>query len=192
MSLTRRCNGGAGRTQYLKFGLTVAIFLAIGGCNSMKQEVDSMTEKTEIEKVIKSSITWAVNKDKDRMFLLFVNDSTLFYFSPDNASNVRGFEDFKEQVEQVFMNPAFKAIRSDFRDLQIEVSRSGECAWWSCYLDDINEWNGQPASWINVRWTGVLEKRDDNWIIVQMHFSHSLEDMQAAIRKAVDDAKTGK
>lgn len=38
-------------------------------------------------------------------------------------------------------------------------------------LDDINEWKGQPANWENTRWTGVLEKRDNNWIIVQMHFS---------------------
>ena len=177
---------------YLKLGLTIAIFLAIGGCSFMERSVDLTTERAKIEQVIKSSITWAVNKDKDSMFRLFVNDSTLFYFSTDNAGNVRGFDAFKKAVEQIFMNPAFKAIRSDFRDMQIDLSNSGECAWWSCFLDDINEWNGKPASWINVRWTGVLEKRDDNWIIVQMHFSHSLEDMQAAIRKAVDDAKTEK
>jgi hypothetical protein len=38
-------------------------------------------------------------------------------------------------------------------------------------LDDINEYKGNPASWVNVRWTGVLEKRAGNWVIVQMHFS---------------------
>jgi hypothetical protein len=154
--------------------------------------VEPVTEKSKIEKVIKSSITWAMNKDKDLLYSCFANDSSLFWFSPDNAGTIKGIDAFKELTEQVFMNPAFKAIKSDFKDLRIDLSRSGECAWWSCYLDDFNEWNGQPSNWKDVRWTGTLEKRDGNWVIVQMHFSHSLEDMQAAIRKAVDAAKAGK
>jgi hypothetical protein len=28
-----------------------------------------------------------------------------------------------------------------------------------------------------VRWTGTLEKRDGKWVIVQMHFSFSTEQM---------------
>jgi len=48
-------------------------------------------------------------------------------------------------------------------------------AWWYCMLDDINEWDGQPASWENTRWTGVLEKREGKWVIVQMHFSFAKE-----------------
>jgi hypothetical protein len=44
-------------------------------------------------------------------------------------------------------------------------------AWFYCILDDVNEWKGQPASWMNTRWTGVLEKRKEKWVIVQMHFS---------------------
>jgi hypothetical protein len=27
------------------------------------------------------------------------------------------------------------------------------------------------ASWENTRWTGVVEKRDGRWVIVQQHFS---------------------
>ncbi len=46
-------------------------------------------------------------------------------------------------------------------------------AWWYCKLDDINEWKGQSCSWENVRWTGVLEKIDDCWQIMQMHFSYA-------------------
>jgi len=44
-------------------------------------------------------------------------------------------------------------------------------AWFFCILDDINEWKGQPATWENTRWTGVLEKRDGRWVTVQQHFS---------------------
>ncbi|MFH1699086.1 MAG: nuclear transport factor 2 family protein [Candidatus Zixiibacteriota bacterium] len=58
------------------------------------------------------------------------------------------------------------------------MSQSGTVAWFSTILDDINEWNGQPANWINVRYTGVLEKREGNWVITQMHFSYDADAMK--------------
>lgn len=56
-----------------------------------------------------------------------------------------------------------------------QFSRSGDVAWFFRMLDDVNEWKGQPASWIDTRWTGVLEKREGRWRMVQMHFSHPVE-----------------
>jgi hypothetical protein len=133
-------------------------------------------EKVRIEEVIKASIGWAQTKDTDLLYRCFAKDESLFWFTPEAAGTTHGFESFKQTVEQVFLNDAFKAIRFEVRDLKINLSRSGDVAWYSCMLDDENEWNGQPASWINVRWTGVLEKREGNWVIVQMHFSYGTGD----------------
>ncbi len=142
----------------------------------MTQTIDPAAEKSRIEAIIKNSITWAQTKDKELLFGSFVDDSTLFYFSPDNAGTISGIDAFRQLVDDLFMNPAFKAIKAEFKDLRITLARTGDCAWWSCYLDDFNEWNGNPANWENVRWTGVLEKRGGAWKIVQMHFSHATED----------------
>jgi len=65
------------------------------------------------------------------------------------------------------------------KDLRINLSRTGEAAWYSAILDDFNEWNGQPASWVNARWTGTLEKRNGQWVIVQMHFSSATNEEAA-------------
>ena len=105
---------------------------------------------------------------------------------PDAGGTVRGFDAFKQQVEQVFLNPAFKAVGSEFIDLDVHLSRSGDVAWYSCILNDRNTWNGRPANWENVRWTGVLEKRDGAWVIVQQHFSYSEEDVAARVRRALE------
>ena len=32
------------------------------------------------------------------------------------------------------------------------ASESGTVAWYSCYLDDHGEWNGQSGGWDNARW----------------------------------------
>ena len=80
----------------------------------MTEKIDSRAEKAIVEQVIKNSIRWAVNKDKELLYKSFVNDSTLFYFSPDNAGTISGFAAFQELVDNLFMNPAFKAIKAEF------------------------------------------------------------------------------
>jgi hypothetical protein len=74
----------------------------------------------------------------------------------------------------------------DVRDLRVNFSRSGDVAWWSATLDDLGEWDGRPTGWRDTRWTGVLEKRDGAWVIVQMHFSFAADKVRA---KALADAK---
>jgi ketosteroid isomerase-like protein len=136
----------------------------------MSYEKQFTGEKAVIEEVIHNSIGWAVTKDKELSYSCFAKDSNLFFYNPDNSS-VIGFESFKNLTENFFMLPDFKAIGHEIRELRINLSKSGDVAWYSARLDDRNEWKGQPANWIDVRWTGVLEKRDGKWEIVQMHFS---------------------
>jgi ketosteroid isomerase-like protein len=130
---------------------------------------DNEVEKRLVEKAIRSSIGWAKNKDINLLYSVIANDANYVEVDP-NDRVVKGFQDFKK-AEAFWMNPDFKAIRYEIRDLTINFSKSGYVDWFFCMLDDINEWKGQPASWENARWTGVLEKRDNNWVIVQMHFS---------------------
>lgn len=137
----------------------------------MNHEIDIEAEKTAIEKVIESSIGWAVDKNKDLLFGCFADDENLFYFSPGDNGTIRGRKAFIELTENFFMSDDFRAIGFDIRDLEINLSRTGEVAWYHARLDDFNEWKGQPADWEDVRWTGVLEKRNGGWVIVQMHFS---------------------
>ena len=131
--------------------------------------LDIQNEKKLVEKVIHGSISWAKNKDINLLYSIIANDTSFLEIHPDEKV-VRGFEDFKK-AEKFWMNPDFKAIRYEIKDLSINFSNSGDVAWFFCMLDDINEWKGQPANWENTRWTGVLEKRDGRWVIVQQHFS---------------------
>lgn len=145
------------------------IFAFISCCNPDNKTVNQNDEKLSIEKVINNSIGWAKEKDLKLLYSVIANDSAYLEVHP-NDRVVKGFEDFKKS-EAFWMNPNFKAVRYQIRDLQINISKSGDAAWWYSILDDINEWKGQPANWENTRWTGVLEKRDGKWEIVQMHFS---------------------
>ena len=139
-------------------------------------------EKAKIEKVVRTSIEWALTKDQPALFGCFVQDSSFFFFQPDSKSTMEGFEAFRKETESFFMDPRFKAVSSEFKDLRIHLSKSGDAAWYSCLLTDHNTWDGRPANWDDVRWTGVLEKRQGRWAIVQMHFSMASDQVEAVAR----------
>lgn len=149
--------------------LIILIFVFTSCCKNENREVNQKEEKLLIEKVINNSIGWAKEKDINLLYSVIANDTEYLEVHP-NDRVVKGFEDFRKS-EAFWLNPDFKAIRYQIRDLQINISKSGDAAWWYSILDDINEWKGQPANWENTRWTGVLEKREGKWVIVQMHFS---------------------
>jgi hypothetical protein len=136
-------------------------------------EIDKSNEITLIEKAIHGSIGWAKNKDLKLLYSIIANDSNYLEVDP-NSEIIRGFDEFKKN-EVFWGNPDFRAIRYEIRDLKISVSECGTVAWYYCVLDDINEWKGKPAEWRDTRWTGVLEKREGRWVIVQMHFSFAQE-----------------
>ncbi len=136
-------------------------------------------EKARIAKVVRTSIEWAMTKDTLALYSCFAAGPDLFFFNPDTNAT-EGFQAFRELTESVFMDPRFRAVASRFDDLRIHLSKSGDVAWYSCRLMDHNTWDGRPANWDDVRWTGVLEKRRGDWKIVQMHFSKAEEHVAAA------------
>ena len=134
---------------------------------------DIQSEKKLVEKAIHNCFGWAVNKDFNLFFQTIADDPNFISVTPYNRVKFGINEVRKDSA--FWGGPHFKAIRHKISDLRIRFSQSGEVAWFYCVLDDINEWKGQPANWENTRWTGVLEKREGRWVIVQQHFSFASE-----------------
>jgi hypothetical protein len=126
-------------------------------------------EKQEVARVISSVIGWAKDKNLDLFYGSIAHDDDYVSVTPGQRV-IKRFEDVKQNVP-FWMSPDFKYVRHELKDLEIKFARCGEVAWFYCVLDDINTYKGEPASWENTRWTGVVEKRDGKWIVVQQHFS---------------------
>ncbi len=135
-------------------------------------------EIAEIENVVKMHIGWAVdNKNRAACLSTVVNNDELFFFQTDSKSTIRGINGLLNLIDNFFMLDEFKAIKTEIKDMRIHISPSLRTAWYSCILNDYNEFKGEPANWENVRWTGVLEKIEGKWKIMQMHFSKA-EDLR--------------
>jgi ketosteroid isomerase-like protein len=133
------------------------------------KEEKNETERKIVEKTISSVIGWVRDKNLDLLYGVIAHDTSYISVSP-RSRVVKKFEDVKQNVP-FWMSPEFKYVRHEMKDLRITFSRGGDVAWFYCVLDDINTYKGEPASWENTRWTGVLEKRDGKWVVVQQHFS---------------------
>ena len=132
------------------------------------------------------SIRWADNKDVDLLYsILPRDDPDFFMFFPNSSDTFIGWEPFERYVEEIYLDDAFRTTGYEVTDLRINISDSGNVAWFSAILYDSCEYHGIPHAWVDVRWTGVLEKRDGNWVIVQMHFSAATDAAEA------DDSEGG-
>jgi ketosteroid isomerase-like protein len=140
-------------------------------------KVDPAKERAAIAKVIHGNICWALTKDRALVESTMAHDADLFMFNPTSPATV-GWDELVANFK-IWMDPRFKATKCDIRELRINLSRSGDVAWWSAILDDLGEWDGKPTGWRDTRWTGVLEKREGTWVIVQMHFSYAAEKVRA-------------
>jgi ketosteroid isomerase-like protein len=106
-------------------------FLFLFSCNEKEGKVKNANDELKtIEQTIHSTIGWAKNKDIKLLYNIIANDSNFLEVSPEGRVT-KGFEYFKKN-EAFWMNPEFKAIRYEIKDLKITVSKSGDVAWWYC------------------------------------------------------------
>jgi ketosteroid isomerase-like protein len=146
----------------------VVLLMSGGTATAAESPPDLEAVRTTIEQ----SIGWAIEKDFEAMFRLWGDD--LFHFWLLSDSEVVGLDDFKRYSER-WQDPEFRGTRFEFKELRIVFSRSGDVAWYSCYLDDCGTFKGQEFCLNDVFQTGVLEKRDGRWVHVLIHGSYPVD-----------------
>jgi len=157
----------------MKAVLTITLLFFLYACSNSSPKMNEekvQQEKKSIEKVINDNICWALTKNLDLLYSTMQKDSTLLIVNPD-SSMIDGFSEVEQTARSFWMDPRFKATHSEVKNLRITLSENGTVAWYFCLLDDFGEWDGKPYKWENARWTGVLEKIKNRWVIRQMHIS---------------------
>lgn len=128
------------------------------------------SEREAIGRVIRDAICWALTKDRPLQESTMAHDEDLAIFWTDSDTTIFGWNQYMKLFD-IWLDPRFKATTTEIRDLRLNVSRSGDVAWFTATLDDLSEWDGEPRGARDIRWTGVLEKRGGKWVFVQMHGS---------------------
>jgi uncharacterized protein (TIGR02246 family) len=144
----------------------LAFYLILTGCT---QKIDLETEKTRIKEVVDRFEQFWETEDLDLLSKIMAHDSDMINYGSDASEIFVGWEHFNESVKS--MLPAFENTKIRVRDQMIKVHSSGKMAWFS----EIWDWDliagGQQVVIPNQRLTGVLEKRNNSWVLVQFHNS---------------------
>lgn len=164
--------------------------LVLISCTEANKAADRMADRHAITTVIDNSISWFKTKDFDLLFSTLVGDSTLFMYQPTSDATVRGIDQFRGYAD-IWNDTANRYVSHEIRDLQIHIGPSGDVAWFSADLDDCGEYHGKLGCWKNTRWTGVLEKRQGKWVIVQMHFSFAADQVADRVKKKLLSERMG-
>lgn len=163
------------------------IVLALAAVSLSAARVPPADERAVIEKLIHDNIGWALTKDRALAESTMVHDESLFIFNPNSDATI-GWSQHVKNFD-FWMDPRFKATKCEIWDLRLGVSGSADVAWWSCRLNDLAEWDGKAVGWKDTRWTGVMEKRDGQWRIIQMHFSFAADKIAAQAKAELEAEK---
>ena len=130
-------------------------------------------EKTNIEAVL-NKVVEASKKGNIEMFSeAIAHDKDLVCLGTARTENLKGWEQLKETMVKQFNILENTDITVNERT--IKIHDSGKVAWFSENLDFQFTMKEKPYTYKGVRQTGVLEKRDGKWLIVQLHMSVPLE-----------------
>jgi len=114
---------------------------------------------------------WQAISSQDVALLsrVVANDDELIVFGTDAAERWVGSSAFLSAEEQ--MMQVFDVENLHRRENTFQIHSGGNIAWFSTVFDLEISVEGVQASLNGLRTTGVLEKRDDDWVIVQLHTS---------------------
>lgn len=108
-------------------------------------------------------------EDVALMSRLMAHDADMVCFGTDASERWVGWDALKASVELQFA--AFENTKITVRDQVVKVGPSGDVAWFTEVMDWDLTAGGEPVKLEGARISGVLEKRDGAWVMVQFHTS---------------------
>ncbi len=156
----------------MKKGILFIIFYALifAGCNYQKSEtIDLKAEHLQVETVLEQFVIANENQDFELVEKIWASDENIVLIGTDSDERLVGWTMIERSVKHQF---------SEFQETFITVSDqlirlNGKCN--SACFSELLAYNfiykGEAKSFTGMRFTGVLEKIDGNWVLVQGHLS---------------------
>ena len=131
--------------------------------------LDLDNEQTQVKAVLDQLIKASETEDMESLSQVYAHDDDMVIFGTDVGERLVGWDALKALMQKQF--DATEDSQLNVRDEVVHVHESGRVAWFSETIDWELTVEGQTVKLEGLRATGVLEKRNDNWVIVQLHYS---------------------
>ena len=153
--------------------LFVLLILAgIMGCvprGEQCPEVDLDKELSEIRSLLEQYELAREGEDFSTVEHIWAPDDDIVLFGTEGDEQMVGIEAIKKAMSKQF--DEFENTLINISEQKIHLSKDGKTAWFSEVLDYNFIYLGEDMSFEGIRFTGVIEKRDGHWKMVQGHLS---------------------
>ncbi|MCF8304538.1 MAG: nuclear transport factor 2 family protein [Bacteroidales bacterium] len=158
--------------KLIPFVLLITIMFS--ACEQQKQETKSektsaCDEREAIADVLKNYVIAIEEERMDLVKKVWAPDDDIVVFGTESDEKHIGWDSIEKALENQFAN--FDDTYISVKDQIIKVSKTGKTGWFSEIINYNFIYDGTPNSFEGNRFTGVLEKRNGKWYIVQSHMS---------------------
>ena len=148
-------------------------FIVVSCCDiSDKKSTPDVDLNKEKEKVTLVLEKYVIANEKQEISLvkeIWASDTDIVVIGTNSDEKLIGWDEIRSVMERQFNS--FEETYISVRDQVVEINETGNTAWFSEILSYNYIYQGEARQFEGLRFTGVLEKRDGDWYIVQSHMS---------------------
>jgi ketosteroid isomerase-like protein len=156
----------------LKIVLSIFILLGIIACQPQGEkcpEVDLDKELSDIRSALEQYELARESEDFSTVEQIWASEADIVLFGTEGDEQLVGIEMIKKAMSRQFDEVENTLI--NISEQKIGINKAGTTAWFSEVLDYNFIYMGEDMSFEGIRFTGVLEKKDGKWKLVQGHLS---------------------
>jgi len=135
----------------------------------INESFDLQKEKEKVALVLEKYVIANEDQNLNLVKEVWASKPDIVVFGTNSDETIIGWEAIREAL-----NKQFKNIESTYisvRDQRIGINETGNTAWFSEFVNYNYIYHDKPVKYEGLRFTGVLEKINGEWLIVQSHMS---------------------
>lgn len=151
----------------------IGVFM-LGGC---RQECDKDEALSDIQLLLEKHVIANETKNIDLIKEIWAPKEDIVIFGTDSDEKLVGWK----QIQQTFLQQfeMFEEAYLSVGNQKINLDCDGNMGWFSQIMNyNYTTTDGVAKRFEGIRFTGVVEKIDDKWYIVQSHMSIPYESME--------------
>ena len=156
---------------YLSLISIFSIALSCGSPNTSpkKNKVNCKKDKEAIENLLENYILANENQNFDLIESIWADNDDIILYGTDSDERLMGWKNIKDAISEQFglITETYISASNQF----IKLNCDGNTAWFAETLNYNYMYKGHAQSYEGLRFTGVVEKIDGNWVLVQAHLS---------------------
>ena len=159
----------------------VTVYMLIGGACWVPAAMSGTADNAELESTVRALVRANAEKDLPAMSKLMAHDADITSYSIGGRKYV-GWSDLERDIKEEFANVA----ALDLPISELKVWSKGDIGWYTMELDYVRvlgQGLDQQRAALPLRETGVLERRNGQWVLLSWH--ESLRNANGAL--PVDD-----